>query len=240
MNNSQKKKNNKEEHICKQSKLPGISVIITCCNLEPFLLECVNSVKGQTLLPQEIIVIHDGCKKPALIPGTKVLFRENNIGVAKSRDEGFNISNHQLVLFLDADDMLPENFLEESVKTIKKASIAYPNILMWSHWSDKPKSNKMHYVPHKITNEVLMKFNQVVVTSLMSRVVYEKIGGFDSELPIWEDWDFFIRALRAGFSFKRTDTYIKYRQRENSRNHQADELKKEIYNQVKAKYVQTR
>jgi GT2 family glycosyltransferase len=221
----------------KKTKFPGISIIITCYNLESYLLEAVESVKAQTLQPQEIIVVHDGCKKPALIPGTTVLFREKNIGVALSRDEGFHISNHQLILFLDADDVLTENFLQESVETIKTASIAYPSILLWSYWSDKPKKNEMHYAPTSITKDNLYKFNQVTVTSLMSRDVYEKVGGFDPTLLIWEDWDFFIKALRAGFKFKRTNAYIKYRQRKDSRNHQDDSLKKETYEVIKKRYV---
>lgn len=213
-----------------------ISVIITCYNLEQFLLEAVESVKAQTLQPQEIIIVHDGCKKPALVPGCEVVFREDNIGVARSRDEGFRISTGKLLLFLDADDALPENFLEETLYTIKSSSIAYPHILMWCHWSEKPKKNEMHAAPTKITEKTLLQSNQVTVTSLMSRDVYESVGGFDPELEIWEDWDFFIKALKKGFHFKRANTYIKYRQLASSRNHQPDKLKKQVYELIKKRH----
>jgi hypothetical protein len=79
--------------------------------------------------------------------------------------------------------------------------------------------------------------NEVVVTSMMDREVYEKIGGFNPKLQVFEDWDFFLMALSVGFTFKRANTYLKYRQRTNSRNHQDEKLKQKIYREIKSHFT---
>lgn len=215
-----------------------ISVIISCHNLETYLPEAIASVKQQTIAPREIIVVHDGCDKPTATTGTTTLFREDNRGVAQTRHEGVLISKGQQILFLDADDMIPELFFNEMLATLASgADIAYPDILMWSAWGESEYQNAMHWPPKHITFNRLYVNNQIVVTSLMKRKVYEAIGGFDHDLPIYEDWAFWLEAMVRGYVFKKADTYLKYRQRTASRNHQPDELKRETCKAVHEKYI---
>lgn len=216
----------------------SVSVIITCYNLERFLGSAVRSVRGQTSLPLETIVIHDGCDRPTMHDGTHTVFRQENRGVAESRDEGVRISRGEWILFLDADDMLAENFIEECLRLKDKADIIYPNVLLWSWWGKKsPRPNMMWYASgRKITRQQMLEQNGIVVSSLMKKTTYQKLGGFDPSLPVFEDWDFWIRALDAGYTFRRANTYLKYRQRTNSRNRQNDRVRAYTLSQVRAKY----
>ena len=102
----------------------NVSVIITCYNLEKYLGEAVESVKAQTVCPQEIIVVHDGCEKPTMHDGTHTVFRQVNLGVAKTRDEGVRIASQPNLLFLDADDVIPETYLQEMVSASNRAPIS--------------------------------------------------------------------------------------------------------------------
>jgi GT2 family glycosyltransferase len=79
----------------------------------------------------------------------------------------------------------------------------------------------------------------LVVTSLMKREVFETLGGFDSELPMYEDWDFWLRAIKAGYTFKKANTYLKYRQRTNSRNRKDDEIKRNTLSLIREKHAES-
>ena len=216
----------------------NVSVIITCYNLEKYLGEAVESVKAQTVCPQEIIVVHDGCDKPTMHDGTHTVFRQVNLGVAKTRDEGVRIASQPNLLFLDADDVIPETYLQEMVSTLQQgADIAYPDILMWSRWGESGFPNVWHGVRKNLTLKSLLRMNEVVVSSLMKRKVYDKIGGFDPTMRVFEDWDFWIRAMVRGFRFAKANTFLKYRQRTGGRNRQSDDLKRQVHREVNARYA---
>ncbi len=219
-------------------KQPTVSVIITCKDLESYLGDAIESVRSQTVPPFETIVIHDGCSHATMYEGTQTVFREENRGVAKSRDEGVKLSRGEWLLFLDADDALAENYIEECLKHTEKADIIYPNVLLWSWWGkEAPKRNAWHPAGNTVELKKMLHYNQwLVVSSLMRRRVYEELGGFDPALPVFEDWDFWIRAIIAGHTFKRANTYLKYRQRTNSRNRQNEALRQAVIKQIRARY----
>ena len=206
-----------------------VSVIIPCHDLERFLPECVESIKAQTVRPEEIVIIHDGCSDPIAFAGTTTVFREKNKGVARSRDEGVKLSTSPLILFVDADDTLAENFIEFSLDEIRLADIVYTDVLLWSKWSNSPFENKWYETPKKIDYKTLYARNYIVVTSLMKREVYEKIGGFDPKLTMYEDWWFYIQAIKLKFKFRKANTFLKYRQRLDSRNRQNDEERRKAH-----------
>lgn len=214
-----------------------VSIIITCFNLEKYLSDCVNSIYSQTVRPKEIILIHDGCEKPTIWSSCSSFFRNKNIGVARSRDEGVKLSSGEYIMFLDADDVLAENYIEDGLNTIQSVDIAYPNILLLSHWGDQKLKNGWYSPAKNITFDKLIKKNEVVVTSLMRRKVYEKIGGFDDTLPVFEDWDFFLKALHYGFKFRRMTTFLKYRQRTQSRNHQSKKIRTETFELIRDRHI---
>ena len=212
-----------------------ISVICTCYNLEKYLDECIDSITQQIYKPYEIILIHDGCKEAAkAYTGVTTVFADKNIGVAGARDMGFKISTGDYIVFLDGDDVLPLNYLMQMAHI--DADIVYPNCVVWAGWGNSGLANIWHEAPVKITMEKLLIKNEVLMPSLFKREWYIKCGGFDKSLPLFEDWEFWVNCLSKGAVFKKSSAFLMYRQRTLSRNHQKDELKKEIYQKVAEKY----
>lgn len=212
-----------------------ISVIVTCHNLENYLDECIDSIKQQIFQPFEIILVHDGCKEKAkAYKGVTTVFLDQNVGVCRARDIGFNISTGDYILFFDGDDVMPLNYLMQMAFT--EADVVYPNCVVWSGWGNSGLKNEWHEAPNKVLMKNMLVMNSVLMPSLFKRKWYKKVGGFDSSLPLFEDYEFWLKILDKGAIFKKSCAFLMYRQRTLSRNHQDGEIKKKIYAKITKKY----
>lgn len=112
-----------------------ISVIIPVYNVEPYLERCLNSVLGQTFTDFEVILIDDGStdnsglicdkyvEKHSFI---KVLHIENS-GPAKARRIGVDNSNGKYIMFMDSDDYIAVDMLQELYSSSRDADIVCSN-----------------------------------------------------------------------------------------------------------------
>jgi hypothetical protein len=76
----------------------------------------------------------------------------------------------------------------------------------------------------------------IPVTSMMWRKVYDDNKGFH-ELPVFEDWDFWLRALANGHTFHKANTILWYRQNATSRNRATLELRHDTRAKITAPFV---
>ncbi|MBV6446377.1 MAG: hypothetical protein IFNCLDLE_02675 [Ignavibacteriaceae bacterium] len=210
-----------------------LSVCITCFNKEEYIDEAVKSITDQTVKPIEIILVHDGCQNPAHHPLCKTLILPKNTGVANARREAAKMASGALLLFLDGDDKLSPNFIEETVRLMEKADVAYPDMLWWYQGMG---DNKYVYSPDKLLAKDMYNTCKIPVSCVMKRRVFDGLGGF-RQLELYEDWDFWLRAMEAGYKFKRANTFLWYRQFPNTRNRQNKELKQEIYKKIRNQFV---
>lgn len=219
-----------------------VSVIVACRNLEKYLPECIESIQAQTFEASEIIIVHDGCDDLSqCYPGATNVLRTLHCGVARTREEGVLLAKGENILFVDADDVLSENFIELMVKKRieSKAQIIYPNVLLWSHWHETKKlQNGWRESPPEITTESMMEMNQIVVSSMIPRKLYLDLGGMP-DVPMLEDYAFWLKAVYAGATFAKCQAYLKYRQREGSRNRQSDKVKNQMYFDIREKYAKS-
>lgn len=216
--------------------MKNISVIVTCYNLEKYIDECIDSVKQQIKQPHEIIVVHDGCKEVAkTYTGVTSIICAKNQGVSVARDMGFKVSTGNYILFLDADDVIPPNYLMQMSYT--DADVVYPNCVLWSGWGNSGKENVWHEAPNKLHFKNQLVTNEVLMPSLFKREWYDKVGGFDHSLPIFEDYDFWLKIQDKGATFAKSCAFLMYRQRTLSRNHQDDAVKREFYQKISEKFT---
>lgn len=193
------------------------SILITCFNKEEFLDECIASVARQTKEPKEIILVHDQCDEPKAHALADTVIPSTHSGVAKTRDIAFKTSTCPLVLFLDGDDVLSPDYLEKMILTLAEgADVVYPDTFLWD-WQGK--SSSLYVTPEVFDAKFVNHHAKTTlpVTCLMKREVYENVGGFN-ELPVLEDLDFFLRAMCNGYTFKKAQTLLWYRQSQETRN----------------------
>lgn len=88
-----------------KSMNPKVSVIVPVYNAEQYITRCINSILDQTYQNMEIIIINDGSKDNSeqciLTIKEKQkdkirYYKQNNSGVAKTRNLGIRFSNRNL------------------------------------------------------------------------------------------------------------------------------------------------
>jgi len=89
---------------------PSVSVVITTYNQAQYIAETILSALNQTYRPREVIVVDDGSTdetgaRLAPFRDRVVLVRQDNQGVAGSRNTGVRRATGELIAFLDGDDL---------------------------------------------------------------------------------------------------------------------------------------
>jgi len=96
----------------------GVAIIIPCYNYGRFLGDAIESALAQTVQPAEILVVDDGStdNTAAVASQYEPLLRyvyQENAGPSSARNYGIRITQSQWLLFLDADDILDPQAIQE-------------------------------------------------------------------------------------------------------------------------------
>lgn len=195
---------------------PLISVVMPAYNSEKFIAEAINSVLNQNYQPIELIIIDDGStdntSKIIKKFGHLVrLIQQNNAGPAAARNKGVFEAKGELLAFIDADDVWHPEKLLTQVSYLKKnpnIGICFGRKFEWipDKLGNYPARTDFSLIPcsEKIIKnqsgwiypQMLLSSVIHIVSALIRRDVWEKLGGMDEHLRCGEDYDFFIRASR--------------------------------------------
>jgi glycosyltransferase involved in cell wall biosynthesis/SAM-dependent methyltransferase len=187
-----------------RSSPSGVTVAITTFNHARFLGNALDSIVGQSIAPDEILVVDDGSDDdPAAVvaryPGVR-LVRQENQGLAAARNTALQEASQPRILFLDADDALRPRALELSLRCFEQhpdAGFVYGGHIMAD--ADLNPTSAHHFQatgpdPH-------LDFLEGNAIGMHATVLYDRaklleIGGFDPELPRCEDYDVYLRMSR--------------------------------------------
>ena len=177
-----------------------LSIIIPTLNEEdylPQLLECLRKQGGSGDF--EIIVAdagsQDKTREIARAFGCKVV--EGGLP-ARGRNQGAGEAKGDLLLFLDADVVLPKDFLEETIKEFKKRNLdiaAFSLIPLSEKRGPKIVFNFFYNYPLKILEN---KWAHGAMGILVKKWLHQKIGGFDEKIKIAEDHHYVQRISKIG------------------------------------------
>ena len=98
-----------------------ISIIVPIYNVYPYLQFCLESIANQTYLNFEVLLINDGSRdnsKDICLEFVKKDTRfkyieQKNAGLSASRNTGIINSKGEFITFIDGDDIIDPNYLEE-------------------------------------------------------------------------------------------------------------------------------
>ncbi|MDZ7786310.1 MAG: glycosyltransferase family 2 protein [Candidatus Saccharibacteria bacterium] len=94
----------------------SLSVIIPVFNEEDYIGSCLDAIAAQTVMPDEVIVVDNNSSDETVDIAKRYDFvkvvTESRQGVVHARDRGFDYTKSELIGRIDADTLLPPNWVE--------------------------------------------------------------------------------------------------------------------------------
>lgn len=108
-----------------------VTVVVAIYNVASYLEKCIQSIICQTYKNIEIILVNDGSSDDSLSVCQNFESKDNRIkiidqlnqGVSVARNNGIENSSGDYIMFVDGDDCLQENIIEELVNNIDDSDI---------------------------------------------------------------------------------------------------------------------
>lgn len=192
----------------------GIQVIIPCRDDGDFVLEAVASVdecaryaRTRTSFEQvELTMIDDGSTDPETVRILEALRRSGlqvirapGVGLAAARNLALTFGSTRAVIPLDADNRLHQALIDSlDILEHDGADIVHGP---WRRFG----LDRAVVDPPSMTLDSLVPGNTIDACALISRDLLERVGGWDADLPFWEDWDLWLGAVRVGARAVRID-----------------------------------
>lgn len=181
------------------------SVITICRNEEQTIARTLNSVLNQTFTDYEYIII-DGASTDSTLDiinktvlNRATIISEPDTGIFNAMNKGISKAKGNYIIFINAGDYFINNTaLEYAADKLEDYDFVYGDTVFeypsgFLMRRNSPANLSMRYffidsLPHQ--------------NSFIKRELFEKIGNFDESFKIVGDYEFSIRAFKAGFSFK--------------------------------------
>lgn len=107
---------------------PKVSIIIPIYRSEAYIVQCMDSIARQTFHDYEVILVNDGSPDKSTEIITKFisenrlknfqLVNKDNKGVSSARNAGLRLANGEWIAFIDSDDWVEPNYLENMLASI--------------------------------------------------------------------------------------------------------------------------
>ena len=196
-------------------KTDFVSVIIPCYNHGSYIHEAIDSVLEQTYDNIEIIVVNDGSNdqrtNEILLsidkPKTRVFHKENG-GPSSARNFGIGKSAGEFILTLDSDDKFAPTFLEKAVKILKENPETGMVTSYHLRFGEHRKTEKNKLTGGSVTD--LLTVNNAVACLLYRYQCWVDAGGYDEDIPGFEDWEFNINVTKQGWTIYSIPEYLFY------------------------------
>jgi glycosyltransferase involved in cell wall biosynthesis len=172
------------------------SVIITCHKYELYLEEAIESVLSQNA-SVDIIVVNDSPADATLCRSITSRYNVKLLEVSfgnptLSRRAGYEASNGEYVIFLDADDKLGEGYIENAIDVIDRDVVVYSDM---QYFGDV--NNKTDYAAN-IDKRIICMTNFMHVGCMIKSKMIKASKVFDRlnvDHEHHEDWHFWRKIL---------------------------------------------
>ncbi len=193
-----------------------IALVIPTCNRPTLLARALNSVAGQTTVPQEVIVVDDGDRQDgrtadvvaaAVDAGLRARYVRNAgaRSAAAARNFGARTARSSIIAFLDDDDELMPDFIASSLgfrHQHRSTALTWTNALVRQFDSTGAASDEWNVRFDPNASPALVECQLLSIGSgfgvTIDLDVFLGLGGFDERLKYVEDTEFFMRFLREG------------------------------------------
>lgn len=184
-----------------------VSVIIPNYNYAQYVGEAIESVLNQTYKDIEIVVVNNGSTDNSMDVLTKYskkirLINQENLGQSGARKSGLEMATGDYIAFLDADDKwAPEKIEKQILLFTPTVELVYCGINLFSEKAQAIIATEIPTFKGSCSDAFIEYPGVSIVlsgesTSIFTRSLLEKVGGFDPELNSAAGWDFFRRCSK--------------------------------------------
>lgn len=197
---------------------PLVSVIIPTYNRAEWLKEAINSVLNQSYEHIEILVIDDGSEEKIaeldILKNERIkYFRNENHGVAFSRNFGMKKSRGKYIAFLDSDDFWDKEKLKVQVQKLEDSEYKWSQHNYFYYDDRKQKVvSKINTYKYRYNYDKLQFCSFPVQTSCFMvdrEAVLNNNCFFDESKTFGEDSEFYYKMIQL-FPLQFIDSYLGY------------------------------
>jgi len=200
-----------------------ISIILPSWNRIDYIEETIASVQEQSVPNWELIIVDDISTDGSFDVLQKIASQNERItaiqrkgsvkGANACRNEGAQMATGEYCIFLDSDDLLHRDCIKNRILEVQKDPAhdfyTFPTLSFREKPGDSAVLWNKTYV-HESKNDDIDRFLNVdplwqTTSVLWRKDFYTKLGGFDEQLPCWQDWDIHVRAICASISYKKCE-----------------------------------
>lgn len=187
-----------------------LSIVIPTYQEEKFLGRLLESIKNQTLQPDEIIVSDnfskDRTREIAKEYGCIVVDGGNNPAIG--RNKGAKAAKGDILLFFDADvNVINKKYLEKFVEAFKKRDLDIATTFVkYENAGVKELVANLSVNANKVFNSLFLRHfrkvsSEVGINIMMTKKLFDEMGEFDESKNIHEDSDVFMRVMEKGAKY---------------------------------------
>jgi len=181
---------------------PTVSVIIPTFNRWPLVGAAVESVLGQSYADFEIIVVDDGstdntAQQLSQFGSRMRLLTQPHLGVSVARNLAVRHARGCYLAFLDSDDLwLPKKLAVQTAFMEQNPAVRICQTdEVWIRNGVRVNPRAKHRKP---SGDIFLPSLERCLVSpsavMLTRELFERVGGFDENLPMCEDYDLWLRV----------------------------------------------
>lgn len=214
---------------------PIVSIIIPTYKPGALLNECLGSIAAQSYKYYELIIILNGCNEPYYSKINNWISEHNlsdntqlaqtcTSGVSNARNIGIGMAKGEFICFIDDDDLVTQNYLDELVRNSDENNITISNVVSLN---EEDSTYNLNYSVSRAFERLsqtgcnsLFKGRKLLNGPWMKLFPRKIIGDsrFNPKIHLGEDalFSFIISKKIKGLSFTSSDAKYVYRQRKRS------------------------
>lgn len=201
-----------------------IAVVVTAYNKGPYIGAALASLAAQTRRPDAVVVVDDGSTDDSAEVAEQFALRHPELAVrvvrqansgqpAHARNAGIPHTTADVIICLDADDLLAPLYLqavEQAFAEDPGLGLVYPDILGFTESGHMRMWSSHDWAPQQLAQQ-----NLCPCVTAFRREIWERSGGYRTNVRGYEDWDFWLAAASLGYRGRRLPyPFFNYRELE--------------------------
>jgi len=182
-----------------------LSIIVPTYNEEKYLPRLLESIKRQDIKYELIIADNSKDKTQAIVKSYDCIIVDGG-NPSKARNNGAKKATYENLLFLDADVILPDNFLKMFLKRAIKFDYGTCKVLPTLSRLDY----RMYYFLKNYANIIISPLSAHISGQcfFIKKQLFRKLNGFDESLFFGEEHDLAKRAKQIAKGKFFTDIFV--------------------------------